>query len=102
VLIRQRCSLSDSRSSKVGSFKGSRIEVKNSIGMNSLLNSIIALHSRSIPLERVEDVVHVVHDKGDGNDNDDDELEGHYSSELGQSIRSINSIAGNADFISLY
>jgi hypothetical protein len=25
-------------------------------------------------LERVEDVVHVVHDKGDGND-DDDELE---------------------------
>jgi hypothetical protein len=71
--------------------------------MNSLLNSVIAfLHSRSIQLERVDDVVHVVHDKDDGNDNDNDELEGHYSSELEQSIQLINSIARNADFINLY
>jgi hypothetical protein len=70
--------------------------------MNSLLNSIIAfLQSRSIQLEQVVDVVDVVHDIGDGND-DDAELEGLYSSELEGSIRSIDSIAGNAYFISLY
>jgi hypothetical protein len=39
---------------------------------------------------------------GNDNDNDNDVLEGHYSSELKQLIRSINSVAGNADFISLY
>jgi hypothetical protein len=70
--------------------------------MNSLLNSIIAfLQSRSIQLEQVVDVVDVVHDIGDGND-DDAELEGLYSSELEESIGSIDSIAGNAYFISLY
>jgi hypothetical protein len=41
-------------------------------------------------------VVHVVHDKGDGND---DELEGQCSLELEESIGSINSIAGNADLL---
>jgi hypothetical protein len=67
------------------------------------LNSTIAfLYTCSIQLERVVDVVDVVHDKGDGNDDDDDELEGECSSELEESIGSINSIAGNADFISLY
>jgi hypothetical protein len=86
----------------VGSFEGSRIEVENSIGINSLLNSIIAfLASPSIRLERVVDVVDVVHDKGDGTD-DDDELEGQCSSELDESIGSINSIAGNTKFVSLY
>jgi hypothetical protein len=83
----------------VGSFEGSRIEVNNFIGMNSLLNSIIAfLQSHSIQLERVVDVVDVVdvvHDKGNGNDDDDDD-------ELEESIGSINSITRNADFISLY
>jgi hypothetical protein len=70
--------------------------------MNSLLNSIIAfLQSRSIQLEQVVHVVHVVHDIGDGND-DDAELEGLYSLELEESIGSIDSIAGNAYFISLY
>ena len=46
-------------------------------------------------------VVHVVHDRGDGND-DNNKFEGQYSSELEESIGSIDSIAGNADFISLY
>lgn len=50
----------------------------------------------------VVDVVDVMHDKGDGNGNDDDELEGQYSSEFEESIESIDSIARNADFISLY
>jgi hypothetical protein len=82
--------------------RGREYRSKTPIGMNSLLNSIITfLHSCSIQLERVEDVVHVVHDK-DGNDNDNDELDGHYSSELEQSVRLINSIAMNADFINLY
>ena len=84
--------MSDSRSSKVESFEESRIEVSNSIGMNSLLNSIIAfLQSCSIQLERVVDVVDMVHDDGDS---DNDELE--------ESIGSIDSIAKNTDFISLY
>jgi hypothetical protein len=48
------------------------------------------------------DVVDVMHDKGDGNGNDDDELEGQYSSEFEESIVSIDSIARNADLISLY
>jgi hypothetical protein len=61
--------LSDSWSSKVGSFEGSRIEANNSIGMNSLLNSIISfVQSRSIQLEQVVDVVDVVHDEGASND----------------------------------
>jgi hypothetical protein len=46
------------------------------------------------------DVVDVVHDKGDSDD--DDELEGPYLSESEESIGSIDSIARNADFISLY
>ena len=47
-------------------------------------------------LERVVDVVDVVHDESDESD---DELEGPYSSE---SEESNDSIARNADFISLY
>ena len=41
----------------------------------------------------------MVYDKGDS---DNDELEGQYLSELEESIRSIDSIAKNTDFISLY
>jgi len=53
----------------------------------------------AIQLERVVDAVDVVHDAGD---DDDDELEGLYSSESEESMGSIDSIARNADFISLY
>jgi hypothetical protein len=49
-------------------------------------------------LERVVDVVDVVHDKSD----DDNELEGLHSSDLEESIGSNDSIARNADFISFY
>jgi hypothetical protein len=63
------------------------------------LNPIISfLQSYSIQLEQVVDVVDVVHN---GND-DDAVLEGLYSLELEESIGSIDSIAGNAYFISLY
>jgi hypothetical protein len=44
------------------------------------------------------DMVHVVHDRCDGND-DNNELEGEYSSELEESVWSIDSIAGNADLL---
>jgi hypothetical protein len=50
-------------------------------------------------LERVVDVVDVVHDKSD---DDDDELEGPHSSDSEESIGSNDSIARNADFISFY
>jgi hypothetical protein len=52
----------------------------------------------TIQLEQVVDAVDVVHDKCNSND----ELEGPYSTELEESIGSIDSIARNADFISLY
>jgi hypothetical protein len=52
----------------------------------------------AIQLERVVDAVDVVYDECDS----DDELEGPYSSESEESIGSIDSIARNADFISLY
>jgi hypothetical protein len=52
----------------------------------------------AIQLEQVVDVVDVVHDECDS----DDELEGAYSLESEESIGSIDSIARNADFISLY
>jgi hypothetical protein len=50
-------------------------------------------------LERVVDVVDVVHDKSD---DDDDELEGPHSSDSEESIGSMDSIARNADFIIPY
>jgi hypothetical protein len=50
-------------------------------------------------LEQVVDLVDVVHDDSDS---DDDELEGPYASESEESIGSNDSIARNADFISLY
>ena len=61
------------------------------------MNSIITFfQSRSIQLERAVDVVY------EGDSNDKDKLEGQHSSELEESIGSIDSIARNADFISLY
>lgn len=51
----------------------------------------------TIQLERVVDIVHIVHDEGN-----DEEVEGPYLLELEESTRLIDSIARNADFIRLY
>ena len=54
----------------------------------------------AIQLEKVADIVDIVHENS--NDSDEDELGRAYLSDLEESMGSIDSIARNADFIGLY
>ena len=55
----------------------------------------------AIQLEQVVDIVYIVQDK-DSSSNSDDKLERRYLLESEESIRLIDSIAGNADITNLY